>query len=246
MMEFHISRKSRDRYQFSSTLYSFNGNVVFGDFHAAQIFAEKMNAHRDLVRYPDQALRAGQINAMGLIDEILHFVINKYRRQNSSQVFSKALDQLNQKFGKDAIQNLLTQFSNEFPPLAVYLSEHTLDGILSGETALSSGVCSNLAISLEEMLMLWLANENPAFLTYQELFEDSHLAQDGLYLAVIDELRKIFDEQPVFGPDDQNLIDMLRSPAMAHPFSLSAQLAYIRSRWGYLLGELNLSDFHGY
>ena len=44
-------------------------------------------------------------------------------------------------------------------------------------------------------------------------------------------------ETPYFGPDDENLIDMLRSPAVAVPHSLSGQLEYIRERWGHLLGH---------
>src|SRR5262249_19240524 len=36
---------------------------------------------------------------------------------------------------------------------------------------------------------------------------------------------------------DQNLVDMLRAPAVAVPHSLKGQLDYIRERWGYLLGK---------
>ena len=31
MMEFHISRSARERYQFAESLFSFNGNVVFAN-----------------------------------------------------------------------------------------------------------------------------------------------------------------------------------------------------------------------
>ena len=72
-MEFHVSRRARDRYQFDESLFSINGNVIFANFHAARLFAQKINDKRDLARYPEQAVMAGQINAMGLIDEILHF-----------------------------------------------------------------------------------------------------------------------------------------------------------------------------
>ncbi|HEX9029472.1 MAG TPA: hypothetical protein VF823_09890, partial [Anaerolineales bacterium] len=78
-MEFHISRQARDRYQFDEALFSLNGNVVFANFHATRVFAQKMNARRDLVNFPERVIRAGQINAMGLIDEILHFVMGMYR-----------------------------------------------------------------------------------------------------------------------------------------------------------------------
>ena len=73
-MEFHISRQARDRYQFDQALFSLNGNIIFADFYAARLFAQKMNQSRDLIRFPERAVKAGQINGMGLIDEILHFV----------------------------------------------------------------------------------------------------------------------------------------------------------------------------
>jgi len=80
-MEFHVSRNARDRYQFEESLFSLSGNVIFANFHAARLFAQKMNQKRDLVRFPEQAVRAGQINALGLIDEIMHFVVAMYRRR---------------------------------------------------------------------------------------------------------------------------------------------------------------------
>ena len=72
-MEFHISRRARDQYEFDQSLFSLSGNVIFANFYAARSFAQKMNNKRDLLRFPENAVRAGQINAMGLIDEILHY-----------------------------------------------------------------------------------------------------------------------------------------------------------------------------
>ncbi len=74
-MEFHVSRSARDLYQFDQGLFQFNGNVIFANFHAARVFAQKMNAKRDLLRFPEQAVSASEINAMGLIDEILHLIV---------------------------------------------------------------------------------------------------------------------------------------------------------------------------
>jgi hypothetical protein len=43
-MEFHIPRRARDRYQFGQSLFALTGNVVFANFYAARVFAQKMNA----------------------------------------------------------------------------------------------------------------------------------------------------------------------------------------------------------
>ncbi len=232
-MEFHISRKARDLYQFDESLFSLSGNVIFLNFHAARLFAQRVNEKKDLIKFPEQGIQAGQINAMGLIDEILHYVIGLYRVEKNPQVMQEALDWLYEKSGKQKVDEALRKFAHEFPAVAVYRGEVDLDAYLEGETA---GVSHRLIV-LEEMLMLWLANMNPAFSPFIELFDDSALEEDTSYLKVIEALHSFFDHQPLFGPDHQNLVGMLRSPALAVPNSLSGQLDYIREKWGYLLGS---------
>lgn len=232
-MEFHISRQARDRYQFDQSIFSFNGNVVFANFHAARMFATKMNQQRDLVQYPEQAIKAGQINAMGLIDEILHLMMALYRQQKNPQVMLAALEQLEKKIGVEKVNQILLTFTNEFPPLPVYRRELTASEYLSGET---DGI-SNRASALEELLLLWVANRNPALSPYLELFDEDHLKQNSEYTAAIREMYEFLDTQPRFGPDQQNLIDLLRAPAVAHPYSLTDQLDYIRRRWSEYIGR---------
>ncbi len=232
VMEFHISRKARDDYQFDASLFSLSGNVILPNFHAARLFAQKMNEKRDLVAFPDKAVRAGQINAMGLIDEILHYIVGLYRIEKNVQVVQQALNWLDETLGKPKVDEALRKFAGEFPTVAVYRGEVDLRTYLEGETA---GIPHRLIV-LEEMLMLWLANTNPAFTPFIELFDDAALEKDTSYPKIIDALHSFFDHQPLFGPDHQNLVDMLRSPALAAPHSLSGQLKYIREKWGYLLG----------
>ncbi len=232
-MEFHVSRRSRDRYRFDESLFTLSGNVIFANLHAARLFAQKMNERRDLVHFPEQAVRAGQINAMGLIDELSHYVVQIYRQQVNPQVMAQALDWLHDQLGRSAVDAALRRFADEFPPLAVYRRETSLDAYLQGET---EGV-PNSQIVLEEMLMLWLANANPAFAPFLELFDDDNLTRETVYAQIPAALHDFFESQPRFGPDHQNLIDMLRAPALAHPHSLEAQLEYIRQRWGLLLGR---------
>jgi glycosidase len=237
-MEFHVSRDARDRYQFDLSIFSLSGNVIFADFHAARIFAQKMNAQRDLARYPEQAVRAGQINAMGLIDEILHLVIQRYREQRNPQVMAQALDWLNEQVGADAVDDALHLFAEQFPALRVYRGEMAVADYLEGESLREDGGrVPNRQILLEELTMLWLANLNPAFEPFLELFDDADLEAKSDYIPVMEGLQGFFATQPAFGPQGQNLIEMLRAPAIASPGSLSGQLDFIRLAWGGLLGE---------
>ena len=232
-MEFHISRDVRDRYQFNLSLYSLSGNVIFADFHAVRVFAQKMNQKRDLVHYPEQAVKAGHINAMGLIDEILHYVIEFYRRQEVSDVMSLALEWLDNSIGRDEVDQAISLFLDEFPPMVVYKRETDVENYLRSNT---NGI-PNRQIALEELMLLWLENVNPAFSPFHELFNDEKLERNSAYLEIISHLNEFFATQPSFGPDDQNLLELLRSPAIAVPHSLSGQLEYIRRHWSYMLGD---------
>ncbi len=231
--EFHVSRKARDVYHFNDALFTLSGNVIFTNFLAARTFAQKMNQKRDLIRYPEQAIRAGALIAMGLIDEVLHYVVSVYVGSTGKDAMARGLEHVSDKLGHKEVEKAIRQFTDEFPPVAVYQRKMTIDEYLSGKT----GDTPNGQIVLEEMLLLWLANMNPAFSVFLELFDDTALKKETAFLKVIAELRSFFDSQPAFGPESQNLVDMLRSPAVAVPYSLSGQLEYIMERWGYLLGK---------
>ncbi len=233
IFEFHISRQARDHYQFDQLLFGQAGNIIFADFHAARLFALKMNQKRDMINFPEKVVRAGQINAMGLIDEILHMVVQLYRQQINPKVMQEALDWVGGMLGKDDIDHTLLQFIQEFPPVDVYRNHRSAEEYLDSTT---EGI-SNRQIVLEELLLLWLANANPAFSPYRELFDDSHLVKETAYEKLIPLIHAFFETQPPFGPDNQNLVDMLRTPAIVAPQSLTAQLEFIRQRWGSLLGK---------
>ena len=231
--EFHISRQARDRYQFDQSMFQLDGNVVFANFHAARVFAQRMNDKRDLVNFPEVAVKAGHINAIGLIDEISHLMVENYRQQVNPNVIRDALQALDVKFGQESVDGVVERFSDEFPALAVYRREQTLDEWLKGET---DGV-PNRELALEEMLMLWLSNLNPAFSPFMELFDDQSLQKRTVYPRVFPTLHAFFAEQPPFGADGENLIDLLRAPALAAPHSLTEQLEVIRQSWGFTLNK---------
>ena len=233
VVEFHISREARDNYKFDQSIFSSNGNVIFANFHAARVFSQKMNQKRDLVNFPEQGIKSGQINALGLIDEILHLVIAQYRLERNPQIIEQACDWLYDHIGQEKVDSTIRKFTEYFPPVAVYQNQTSLDDYLRGAT---DGVSHHL-IALEEMILLWVTNANPACASYLELFDDSSLEKETAYRDISTSLRDFFDTQPTFGPENQNLLVLLRSPAIAVPHSLPGQLEYIRTRWGYLLGS---------
>ena len=234
-MEFHISRAARDRYDFDRSIYQFTGNAVFADLRAVREFAQRMNDRRDVARHPHLAVRAGDLHAMGLIDELSHLVIRLYdeemRRRGlipfDRRMFSDALDYAADKLGPEAVYGVLARFTDRFPPLPVYRREADPATYLAAYSA----------DALEELMMLWLENANPAFEPFEELFDDAEVAEGTAYREVVRAVREFFDRQPGFGPDNQTLLEMLQAPARAAPDSLQGQLAFIQQRWAPYFGE---------
>ena len=69
LYEFHISADCRARYAVDEHLFTLSGNAVLVNYRAAQNLAESSNKTRDARNHPELALRAGQLQVMGLVDE---------------------------------------------------------------------------------------------------------------------------------------------------------------------------------
>ncbi len=232
-MEFHISRLARDHYQFDKTLFASNGNIIIANFKASRQFAQLMNKARNAKKNPDRAIHASQINAMGLIDEIFHYVFHLYRTQKNLDITSRAFGILVKALGEDQSDLLLNTFVQEFPPTEVYLGKTTVKEYLDS----SSQGESNRIHALEEMILLWITNQNPALKNYSDLFSEEALKKQTNYTRALNKIAKFYKSQLKFGPQDLDLISMLLSPSRAAPDSLSGQLDFIRRNWADLLGE---------
>ncbi|MGH9560864.1 MAG: alpha-amylase family glycosyl hydrolase, partial [Terracidiphilus sp.] len=212
-MEFHIARKARERYGFSDSLFSYNGNVILADLSACRRFAQRMNMVRDVEKHPELAVHAGQLFAMGLIDEASHALIARYRQQFDPQVMTAALDWFGAQVGEDQLDNMLLAFVRQFPGQSVMRGLETPAIWLAGE---SNGF-PHRAAALEELMLLWAANWNEAFKPFAELFDDSTLAEKTVYPKVTARLPEYFASRPlipVAGAKSVSLLDLLRAPAL--------------------------------
>lgn len=237
--EFHISRKIREFCKFDQQLYSSSGNVVIANIQAVRKFTEKLNTYFDEKGESKKRVSAGSVNAMGLIDEIFHYVCLMYRRDKQSDAFEKILNELNSNFKKEEIDKILLNFLEEFPPVEVYQGKTTAKEYLERD-AIDTGtgkMRSNREQTLEELILLRLANENPAFKPFAVLFDDKKLSENPLYNKAWATIQKEFQNLPKFGPFNNDLINMLREPVVFSPNSLKGQLDYIRQYWADMLGD---------
>ncbi len=233
-MEFHVSARVRRECDFDESLFASSGNVVFANLKAARVFVERYNKRVDGKQHPERYLRAGQLNAMGLIDEIFHYVARLYRERVLSTLVEGAEAAIVQSIGKRKLDAILLAFATEFPAMAVYRGKTDPETWLAGTG--EHGIANRL-IALEELALLRLANENPAFEPFFPIFSESVLKELDGYAEAWDAFRTYSALNPPFGPEGLDLVSMLKAPVNFSPYDLKGQLEYIRTRWGDLLGE---------
>lgn len=225
-----VLREIRTKYDLDDLVYSERGNLIFdGNIHRVRLLVQKMNKRRDLINYPELAVKTGKINAVGLIFEINHHILQRYKQDNElSDLNITLLERIRKRFELDSIKSTMELLIKEFPPQKIYNNEISVDEFLE---EFEKGN-KNYVEYLEEIIVLWLANENLAFKPYLELFNDEILEKKTFYNDLLREIRSSFEELPKYGPKRENFLNMLRKPSKEHPHSLKEQLEYMRENWG--------------
>jgi glycosidase len=232
-MEFHIHRELRERLDVDDRLFSYTGNVVFANVTACRVLAQKMNEARGAGNDPTRIVNAGALFAMGLIDELNHALVERYRKDIDPNVLKDAVKWFTAHAQPQEVERMIRTFAEQFPSVAVYRGETTIDEWLRG----SADGLANREAAVEEMLMLWLANSNPAFKPFKELFEDTALKQQTVYQQATTTLPNYFATRPPLDPEIGSLLDALRAPFAASPDSLTGQLEFIREKWAPYIGN---------
>lgn len=230
---FHIKNSSRLKYAIEDSFYSIKGNIVIANPYSARVLAEKINIVRKAEGRTD-LVTAGQVNALGLLHEILHFVINEYEQKENPGVISRGINELKAKFGDD-LDNILLEFIKEFPPLDVYKNKITPEEYLIGAAENKT----NKEIILQEIILLSISNSNPASNKLKELYDDNDLSKRSKYKELVKETEKFFNKEVPLKAENLPLFSFLRRPILNSPDSLENQLDYILKFWGiYISGKL--------
>lgn len=232
-MDFHIISSARDKYQFDEQLFAFDGNFVFVNFQAVRNFTQKLNALRDNPLDPNTYIQPGQINALGLLDEISHIIFQRYYDLHGKALQAQLFKSLEEELTPSKVMKTLLTYSELFPALDVYRGKIATIDYYLGQT----DETPNANLILEELILTWLLNQNPAAKPYRELFTDTFLIKNSDYQKLISAVQAFFKEQPGFGSENLDLISFLRQPAILFPNSLNDQLEYISSHWSAFIGE---------
>ena len=227
--EFHVEKSLRQKYQIDESFFSTDGNIIFTDFRAVRLFVHQINAGLD----PRLHIYPGEVNAAGLLEEIFHLVLREYEKQISPGVFTKAREYLEKAVGEDKVYDLLYDFQQKFPSTPVYKGDMSVAAYLKEET----DGRSHMDTTLEELMMLFFANFNPANKKLKVLFDEKFLDQPETFRMIVDYMEDFFEEQPGFGPDGQDIFNLFKTPILSAPTDISKQIDFILGKWKTLLPE---------
>jgi glycosidase len=231
--EFHTSAAARKKYKLEEDLFTITGDLIVADFTQARQLADKINQLKKSEGITDKLTTPGQVNALGLIHEIFHYLIGYYEEKINPGVFSRSLGNLKNKLGDEETDKVLLEFINEFPPLNVFNGNIKPEDYLIGTT----GNKSNKEILIEEILLLYLQNNNPATSNLADLYTDKFLAEKSKYLFFLDLTENFFVSEKPFGKENLPLVQFLRKPIISNPYDIENQLEFIFKEWGVFIYE---------
>ncbi len=174
-----------------------------------------------------RAITVGELNGLGLMHEVLHYVIDLYEKTITPSAFDILYRSLDSDLGEAVCLKGLNNFLDIFPPTVVYRGLESAEEFLSG----FAGRQPRKSSVLKEMLLLWIENKNPAYDAVSVLISDLDLKKSSAYEEIIDGSKAYFETQPGFGTTKEKLLSMLLAPFMAHPESITDQLRFIIENW---------------
>ncbi|MBK7106164.1 MAG: alpha-amylase [Ignavibacteriae bacterium] len=223
--EFHVAKHLREKYELDELFFSITGNVIFANFYQVRVFTQKINSKRNIYEH----LSPGEVNAAGLLDEIFHFAIKKYFKENFPNAFSDAIKSVKDNLGDKNFDKLLLNFINIFPPQKVFKNEVSPKEYLNQFTE----NIQNREILTEELILLHIANLNPAFNKLKELFSEEYISEKVNYKSTIFRLENFFKKEELkIGVKNIDLFTFLKMPFQKHSDSIWDQLEFIKNEWG--------------
>lgn len=226
---FHVTADARERVGVEAAWVTLRGDVLLADPRRAALVAERVAA----TAVPgDPPLRAADLYAGALLEEVYHLVITRYLEVVDPRALDDAERRARGWLG-DGVDATLRAFVRRYPPPDVAAGA-------APDEALARRVegVSGRQVALEEAWTCFLANANPALRGARSLVDVRPLAATVPYDALIDALRGHFADRPGLpGRRRTSLFELLLEPARAHPDDLSAQLRFVRDQWGALLGD---------
>jgi hypothetical protein len=181
---------------------------------ALRLLAER--AQRLLPPSDGAPLRPGELITLAVIHAVFRFIVRRYCREDVPGVLARGRGFADRRRAAPVSAPCLVAFPRTHPTATPALADDD---------------------AMEELLLLELAVGNPSAEPYRVLFGDEELRAQSPLASFLESLERFFDRQPPVRGRTVTLLHFLREPILAHPHSLSGQLAYILEHWADLLPD---------
>ena len=175
---------------------------------------------------------AGFLYSVNLLTEIYKYVISKFKKEYDNDVFKKEFDFVTKTLGAENFVPVLNDFLTSFPPEPIY------SGKLQPEEYIwnKSAGRYNYEVELEDSLILFLHNNNPALDALHDLLGVENLSFQNEFFNYIEAAKKFFEDEPKL-KENNDLLNFLLQPILNSPDNLQGQLEFIRSNWKDLIAD---------
>ena len=207
-----ILQKVKYQFKIEEKNISKEAKLVFKDQIELRKFAQQLNEGKDIIFNSAKAATAGELNAVMIIAGLTQKIISKYTEDINPRIIEKAYQFLINEIGTYRLETLERDFQDNF-------------------------ITSKKANVLNEALLVWLINQNPAFDKYQELFNDDILKTESNYPVHFEHLKEFFKTQPSVDNKKIDFISFLLEPMLKFPNSIFDQLNFIKENWKELIGD---------
>ncbi|MCX5756988.1 MAG: alpha-amylase family glycosyl hydrolase, partial [Candidatus Hydrogenedentes bacterium] len=198
--------------------------------YAYRGLADRVNSTAHFHTYPSRPVRAGELMAFGLLNEILRYVANGYCLDDHPGIMLEGLEAIRTTDGLPLVEKPLYAFVALYPPPQVH-SGQAPEAFL----AESEAPAPRRYDATREILLLNLSMANPAAEAIRPLFDDADLQRQTPYLSLVERIERFFRNQPPVKGFNETLFQLLRAPILASPDSLEGQLEYILRHWAAVL-----------
>ena len=240
-MELHIHNEVRQKCKFEDSLFSSSGNIIFKNQNSVHQFIFQFNdaVNQGVFGKTQKQLSAAELNALGLLDEIFHYIFRLYRNIEKD-FFKNIFNDINNELKNSNLKDmdfLLNIFCENFPPEDILKKRCTIKEWLNGIDSISG--IPNTYIAFEEFILLQITNLNPASKPFTVLFNDDSLSAFKEYRVFWELLCKNVLNYKPFGFEQTDIISFLQMPIKYSPNNLKEQLEYIKKNWNTLLKNKN-------
>jgi glycosidase len=227
MPHFHISSNAAITYQMTTFLEPENGRLSVTGFEESYKITEHLQSQFDPFQQM-QMVKPWLINGHAVIHTLYHLLFKKLYEKDRNEIWQSFSEQLAEDITESEVNKTLQVFNSYF----------LFEKIQPEEIS-----------SFEEILYLWISNQNPALQVINMLISDHVLLPDSAYLQVVEEMKLLFSKLTPVGSSGMDFVNFLLEPIRQAPNDLLAQMEYMRKYWADILGAdlllllLNSMDF---